>query len=68
MSKIKSKARNAMPGDRVIILTAPATDTEGRIYPRGSEATPLSFGRDNTLGADYQDLMIDGNKARFIAN
>lgn len=64
MTKIlATRSRNAYPGDRAVVLTRAATDTTGREWPRGAVLTPMSFGRDNVAGVDYQQCA----EARFIA-
>jgi hypothetical protein len=49
----KTKARNAFPGDVVLVLTQSATDTQGREWKKGETLTPLSSGYDNTHGCQY---------------
>ena len=66
MSKIvNSKPRNAIPGDNVRILTAPATDIDGTVWASGTEFCPLSAGRDNTIGRDEQRVNINGRDVVF---
>lgn len=64
MTKIlTTRSRNAYPGDRAVVLMRAAIDATGREWPRGSVLTPMSAGRDNVTGADYQQCA----EARFEA-
>lgn len=64
MTKIlATRRRNAYAGDCAVVLTRAATDTTGHEWPRGSVLTPMSGGRDNVTGADYQQCA----EARFEA-
>ena len=59
---ITTRRRNAYPGDRAVVLTRAATDVTGHEWPRGSVLTPMSGGRDNVAGVDYQQCA----EARFV--
>ena len=65
MSMPITTPRNAFPGDAVLVLTAPATDTDGREWRKGETLTPLSGGYDNVRGCRYMQT-IEG--ARFEAS
>jgi hypothetical protein len=43
---LRSKRANRIPGSTLRVLTAPATDTDGVNYPKGTEFQPQSFGED----------------------
>lgn len=41
---LPSRAASRIPGDTTRVMTAPATDRSGRVWPRGTKFRPLSGG------------------------
>jgi len=67
---IWSRRASYVPGDTLRELTRPATDTEGRTWPKGSKFQPQSFGIDNTTGSLCQRVVFVGrerSEATFVA-
>ena len=61
--KIKSKRVTwVWPGMVRYKLTAPATDSNGKTWKRGTEFIPFAGGHDNTVSQDYRDVVIVGGK------
>lgn len=55
---IKSKPATRVPGDTMRELTAPATDTQGRHWGRGTRFQPQSSGMDHRLGRIVARVVI----------
>lgn len=64
---LKSRRASTIPGSTLRELTAPATDSFGRVWPRGTPIQPLCFGRDNGRGCDYQTVFIAHQRVTFYA-
>ena len=61
--KIKSKKYSDIPGDTRRVMTAPAADETGRMWPRGTIYQPVSAGADG--GARYQTIRIGAQVVTF---
>jgi hypothetical protein len=61
---IKSKKASTIPGDARRVLTARATDSEGRVWPSGTVYTPGAAGS-HTRGF-YQTVYVAGQPVTFL--
>lgn len=65
MSIPKTERVDAAPGIRIVRFLEPATDAAGRLWPAGTEMSPLSFGYDN--GAEQRAFVKGGREIIFYA-
>ncbi len=64
-SLIQGRQRDEFPGDEAYILSAPATDRDGREWGAGTEYTPIDGGRNPDRNCDYQLVLINGFRVVF---
>jgi len=65
MSIPKTKRVDAAPGIRIVRFLEPATDAWGRLWPAGTEMSPMSFGYDNVRGAEMRVFVKGGREVVF---
>lgn len=65
MSIPKTERVDAAPGIRIVRFLEPATDAAGRLWPAGTEMSPLSFGYDNVRGAEQRVFAERGREVIF---
>jgi len=56
---LHTKRASSIPGDKTLVLSRPAKDSNGREYPKGTKLVPLCGGAspDSPTGS-YQDVTI----------